>query len=233
MTTEAKPNALAALKALGQKKPVASTSPIAMQINDPAIAGAKLNKTKTGVVLGFDPTITERAAYAASLKQALEDATAAFTIAQGEMRDYGKSKRDLFNDTFKADVTTVSVPFNVETPTGPEQKVVQVICSNKYSVQKDTILNNRAEFGEHFERLFKVDETKSLKPNAEDLIRGVFSSVGLSGEELENAMGELFETKTAVATTENYEQEARKVPEPLKAILDVSVTRAQPGLKFP
>lgn len=226
-----KPSALEQLKALAGKKPVAGASPLATQMNDPAIAGAKRNKNT--VTLGVDPSFTEKAAQAAQLKAALEDATAAFAVLQGEVRDYGRTKRDKFNETFKADVTTVCVPYSVETPTGPETKVVQVICANKYSLNSTILLNNRAEIGESFDRLFTVEETKSLKPNAEELIRGVFSDMGLSGEELENAMSGLFDTTVKVSTKPDFEQESKKVSDAVKAILDVSVTRAAPSLKFP
>ena len=229
--TAAKPSAIDALKALAGKKPVAGTSALATQVNDPAIAGAKRNKNT--VTLGFDPEFTKKSAQAAELKSALEDATAAFAVLQGEVRDYGRGKREKFNDTFKTDVTTVCIPFSVETPTGPEQKVVQVICANKYSLNKDTILNNKSEFGEHFDRLFAVEETKSLKPNAEELIRGVFGEMGLEGDALETAMSNLFETQIKVSAKEAFEQESKKLPDALRAILDVSVTRAQPSLKFP
>ena len=95
------------------------------------------------------------------------------------------------------------------------------------------MLNNRSEFGEQFDRLFAIEETKSLKPNAEELIRSVFAEAGLEQEALESAMDSLFETVTKVSTKENFEQESKKVSDVLKSILDVSVTRAQPSLKFP
>lgn len=233
MTTNVmnKPSALDALKALAGKKPVAGNSAIAVQMNDPAIAGSKRNKNT--VTLGVDPDFTNKARHAAELKKALDEATAAFTILQGEVRDYGRGKRGKFNDTFKADITTVCIPYTVESTDGPEQKLVQVVCQNKYSVNKETVLNNRSEFGENFDRLFAIEETKSLKPNAEELIRSVFAEAGLEQEALESAMDSLFETVTKVSTKENFEQESKKVSDVLKSILDVSVTRAQPSLKFP
>ena len=162
----------------------------------------------------------------------MERAQGEFEILQSQVRDYGKGKRELYNDAFKADVTTVKVPYEFETPTGLEKAHVSVICSSKYSVAKEMVLNNEEFMGEHFAKLFTVSETKELRPNAEELIRNVFAEVGLTGDDLEGAMAQLFEVKKKVATTDAYEQEAKKVPGPVKAILDQAVTRAQPGLKF-
>ena len=164
-TTAIKTSALDTLKALSQKKPAPQAPTLAAQSQDPAIAGAKLNKNT--VQLGYDPSFAERAAYGASLKEALARATADFEIAQAELRDYGRGKRELYNDAFKANATTVCVPYEVDTPTGKEKKVVQVICSNKFSVQKDMVLGNQDKIGVLFDKLFQVDRTKKLKPNAD------------------------------------------------------------------
>lgn len=230
-TTASKPSALAALKALGSKTPVAGQT-IAAQVNDPAIAGAKRNKST--VSLGFDPKFADSARAAWDRKAALQRAEQDFETSQAACRDYGAEKRKLYNGTFKADVTTVQVPFTVETPAGHETKYVQVVCTNRYSVQKETVLNNREELGEHFDRLFTVEETKSLRPNAEELIRNLLTeTAGLEGEALETAMSQLFETSKKVSTTEHYETEVEKTPPHLKSILEQVVTRAQPSLKFP
>jgi hypothetical protein len=234
-----KSSAIDTLKSLAGKKPVAGTSVLATQLNDPAIAGAKKDKGST-VKLGFDPAIAEQAAYAAGLKAALEKAEADFAISQSEMRDYGKAKRSLYNDTFKTSVTTVCVPYTVEVPAdgnsdtpGRETKYIQVICSNKYSVQADSIRANKEALGEFYPRLFEEKSTKTLKPNAEDLIRGILQEVaGLQGEELENSMNTLFEETIKVSTTENYESEVRKAPESIQTLLSQTVTRSAPGLKF-
>lgn len=226
-----KSSALDTLRALGQKKPVAANS-IAMQANDPAIAGAKRNKST--VSLGFDPNFADSARTAYDRKMALERAQQEFEASQVACRDYGTSKRKLYNSTFKADVTTVCVPFQVEMPTGHETKYVQVVCTNRYSVQKEMVLNNREEFGEHFDRLFVVRGEKKLRPNAEELIRNLLvETAGLEGEALETAISQLFETEQKVSTTENYETEVEKVPQDLQALLEQVVTRAQPALKFP
>jgi len=227
--TPSKPSALDSLKALSKKQP-APAAAISVQVNDPAIQGAK--KDKNTVILGLDPSIAERAQYAANLKEALERAQADFEVSQAEMRDYGSGKRSLYNDTFKANVTTVKVPYSVQTPTGPETKHVLVICSNKYSVQKDVVLNNKAALGDSYNRLFVEESSKKLKANAEELIRGVFTDLGITGEELETTMGNLFEEEVKVKTTEQYEVESKKLPDDVRMILDQAVTRAQPGLKF-
>lgn len=227
-----KPSALDTLKALANKKPAPQAQSLAAQTQDPALIGAKLNKNT--VTLGFDPGFAERVAFGASLKEALEKAESDFKIVQSELRDYGRDKRTLYNDAFKANVTTVCVPYEIDTPTGKEKKVVQVICSNKYSVQKDMVLGHEEKFGPAFDKLFEVERVKKLKPNAEDLIRGILTESGIEGEALDQAMDTLFEEEVKVATTEKFEAESKKVEDPdLRAVLDQAVTRSQPSLKFP
>ncbi len=232
-TPFAKPSALDALRALGSKKPAPSTSPMATQINDPAIAGAR--KDKNTVILGVDPDFTGKALYASQLKAALDKAKGDFEAIQGQIRDYGAAKRAVYNETFRTDITTVKIPYasatNPGSLAGSEHDHVSVICSNKYSVSPD-LLKSKVEIGDSFPRLFVEETTKSLRPNAEQLIRGVFDQVGLQGEELENVMQSLFETHTKVSTTEKYEQEEKSAPPAVRALLAQMVTRAQPGLKF-
>ena len=224
-------SALDALRALGQKKSVPGSTAIAVQLNDPAIAGAKIDKNV--VKLGFDPKFSEVAEMAASLKSALERAESEFATCQSLVREYGYQKRNIYNETFKSNVTTVCVPFTVNTPSGHETEYVQVICSNKYSVKKETVLNNQAILGEHFDRLFTVKEEKKLRPNTEEIVRNLLTeTAGLKGEELENAMESLFETEKKISTTENFESEERKLPDALRTILKQAVSRSQPGLKF-
>lgn len=234
-----KKSALASLKALANKKaPEGASTALATQLGDPAISGAK--RDKNVVRLGFDPTIAERAALAAGLKEALERAESEFKILQGEMRDYGAKKRGIFNDTFKSDVTTVCVPFLIEnsdtesdTP-GRETHYVQVICSNKYSVQKDMVLGNKDTIGASlYGKLFVEEITKTLKPNAEEMFREILKErCDLDGEELDGVMNVLFDTDTKVATAKNYESEIKSAPEEIQTILAQAVTRSAPGLKF-
>jgi hypothetical protein len=232
-TETKKPSALDTLKSLGQKKPAASGFAISATSSDPAIAGAKLGKGSSNVVtLGLDPAFTEKAAQCAGLKAAMEQAEAEFKVLQAEARDYGAAKREIYNTTFKSSVTTVKVPYEVDTPTGKEVKTVSVICSNKYSLVKEIVLGHKDALGDAYDRLFKEESTKALKPNAEELIRGILSEIGLKPEEVESSMENLFEETVKVSATENYEFEVKKVPDHLRAILDQAVTRAQPGLKF-
>jgi hypothetical protein len=227
----AKPSALDALRSLAKKNAPANVA-IAAQVNDPAIAGAK--RDKNTVRLGFDPNIAQVAERTASLRAALARAEAEFKVDQAAMRDYGIQKRGLYNDTFKCQVTTVCVPFSVETPSGNETRYVQVICSNKYSVQKDIVLGHKETLGAAYERMFVEETTKTLKPNAEELIRGVLrETAGLDGEELESTMQSLFDEETTVKTRETFEEEYKKLPEALRAVLDQATARAQPALKFP
>jgi hypothetical protein len=236
-----KPSALDNLRALSAKKPTSTTSPLSIQTNDPAIAGATRDKgSKSSTVkLGFDPSVAEKAAYAAGLKAALEKAEADFEISQAEMRDYGKDKRDVYNDTFKSNVTTVCVPYTIEVPNdqnsdtpGRETRYVQVICTNRYSVQVETVLNNRETLGDLYEKLFVEEHTKILKPNAESLIRDLLGEMGLKGDELENSMQTLFDEKVKVSTQEHYETEVKKASDEIRALLAQAVTKVSPGLKF-
>lgn len=231
MTTPAKPSALDALKSLANKKP-APTAAISVQVNDPAIAGAKKVGSSSTVTLGLDPAFAPHAQQCSALKEALERAEQEFKVLQAEVRDYGASKRGLYNDTFKANVTTVKVPYEIDTPTGKEMQSVSVVCSNKYSVQQDIVLGNKEALGDAFPRLFNEETTKSLKPNAEELIRGILAEVGLGPDEVETSMQNLFDVKTKVSTTEAYEAEAKKVPDALKMVLDQAVTRSAPSLRF-
>ena len=225
-------SALSAIMALGQKKQAPATaSTIVQSLTDPAIQGA--SKKGSIVQLGFDPSIAEKAKNCAALKEALENAESAFAVLQGDMRDYGAGKRVRYNDLFKSDAVTVAVPFEVETPGGIEKKFVQVICTNKYSVQQDIIKGNKDTLGEFYGRLFEETETKTLKPNAEELIRNLLTEMGLTGEQLDNTMDNLREVRVSVKAKESYEQEARSVPEAVKTILDQGVKRQQPALKFP
>jgi hypothetical protein len=234
-----KASALDTLKALAKKKPIKAQSDLVTETNDPAIAGAK--KEKNVVRLGVDPDVTENAAHCAALKEALEKAKAEFEIVQGEMRDYGASKRNLYNDTFRTNVTTVNVPFTVEVPTdaasdtpGRETRFVQVVCTNKYSVEQTAVLALEEEIDETvFGKLFTKTETKTLKPNAEALVRDLLGELGLEGDDLENSMATLFDTAVKIAATKEYEQEIKKAPEAVQTVLAQNVTRVKPGLKFP
>lgn len=227
--TMPKTSALDALRALSQKKPATQAAPsLTVQVTDPAIAGAK--RDKNVVKLGFDPAFHEKAAYGSKLKVALDRAQSDFEIVQAELRDYGRDKRKAYNSTFKTAVTTVGVPYSVETPEGPETKYVNVVCTNRYSVSKDIILNNKDTLGVWYEKLFDVEETKRLKPNAEALIRGLLTELGLP--DVEETMSVLFETDVKVTTKENFEQEEEKAPDVVRSLLSQAVTRAQPGLKF-
>lgn len=234
-----KTSALGALRALANKAPVASAPGLTAQLTDPAISGAK--RDKNTVKLGMDPRFSERAAYGAEMKAALERATADFEVVQAELRDYGKDKRALYNKTFKCVVTTMGVPYQfVERdadgnaiPGTEEIRYVQVICSNKYSVQKDIVLANQEAMGDLFNQLFIVETEKKLKPNAEEIVRGLLTEQGVQGQELEDCMDSLFDTERKVKTTEGFEQISETAPAGVKAILDQAVTRSQPGLKFP
>lgn len=231
-------SALAQLLSLTESAPTKKpSSKLAVESQDPAIAGAKRNKNT--VTLGLDPEFEATAKKCAKLNAALKTAQSLFEEVQGEVRDYGKNKRDVYNETFRCKVTTVNVPFTVDVPEdsesktpGIETKFVQVICSNKYSVSIDTVLAMEEDLGELFPILFKKEEEKILKKNAEGLFRKILEDLGLPEDKVEASMGLLFEERVKVSTTEDYEDEHKKLDDNIRNILDQSVTRQKPGLKF-
>lgn len=221
------PSALDVLRGLG-KKPDAPVE-IPPHIGDPAIAGAR--KAGSGVVLGLDLSISERAAYAAKLKEALDRAEEDWAGVQQEMRDYGAQKRLAYNDAYKAAVVTVKVPYEVETPSGKEVRAISVTCTNKYSVDQTMVPGNKNALGEAYGRLFDEETCKVLKPNAEDLIRGVLKEAGLDDAEVQSSMEALFETKTRVSAKECYEKEVLEMPIEVQQLLSKMVKRQQPAVK--
>lgn len=228
-------SALAALQALGSKKPAPVGSPLIVRtMTDPAISGATKKPGSTSVVLlGLDQGFSDRAKQCAQLAEALENAQASFAVLQTECRDYGAEKRVAYNDTFNADVTTVCIPYEVETPTGPEKKYVQAICTSKYSVQQDVIRGSKEQIGEFYDRLFEEQEVRTLKPNAEELLRNLFiEQFGMSEDAVNTTLDNLRDVKVTVKAKDSYEKESRAVPEAVKTILDQGVKRQQPGLKF-
>lgn len=218
--------ALEVLKALSVKKEGSPAAQIIPVNTDPAIAGAK--RDKAVVKLGEDSKISVQAAEAAELKALIDKHTEEFEGYQDALREYGKEKRDLYNDTYKSDITTVAIPY----VDSGDTKYVQVVCSSRYSVRSNVILNNQQELGGWFPQLFQVDTTKKLKADSENLIRNLLGELGLQGEQLELAMDSLFETEQKVSTVPDYETASKNVPSSIKAILDQAVTRASPSLKF-
>lgn len=235
-------SALDTLKKLASKKTVEGNAAAALttQLQDPALAGAK--RDKNVVRLGFDPAIAPKAQEAAELKAALEEAEARFALVQVDMRGYGADKRDLYNDTFKADVTTVSVPYSVEVPAcddsatpGRETRYVSVVCTNRYTCQKDTVIGLRdsgALSQADFAKLFTLETTKTLKPNAEELVRGLLGEMGMVGDDLENAMASLFDTNTKLSVSKAYEKAVKEVDDATRTLLGQCVKRVEPALKF-
>lgn len=209
-------------------------------ISDPAIAGA-VRKGKSSVVkLGLDPSILEDAREAASLTGEIKKLTALFAVRQTKMRDYGSEKRKAYNKVYRTDITTVDVPYTVEvandqnsdTP-GRETRFIQVVCANKYSISEEPVLAAKdTVLAGWFEKLFNMEKTKVLKPDAEGLIRKILSDNGIPEENLEKAMDLLFEEKTKVSTVEAYEAVEQEAPAEIRTFLAQSVTRYQPQLKF-
>jgi len=235
-----RPSALETLKALANKKTTSVVTNLSVEMTDPAISGASRDKGRSTVKLGFDPSIADGAAHAAELKFALDKAKAEFEIVQATMRDYGAKKRESYNNIFKTNITTVCVPYLVDvlhdeasdTP-GRETNYVQVICSNKYSLSQESVLALEKDIEPAvFSKLFEKETTKTLKPNAEQLIRSLFEEMGLKDDELENSMSSLFDTTVKVKATENYEREIKDAPEAVQTILGQTVTRVNPGIKF-
>lgn len=235
-------SALDMLMSLIETKPAAATpaqlsSNLEASLSDPAMIGAKRNKNTA--TLGFDPEFAPKVKHGAALAEAMKTAEALFKGVQAELREYGKNKRGLFNNIYKCNVTTVAVPFTVEVPVtedsatpGHETKYLQVICTNKYSVSQDTVLALKEQLGDNYGKLFSEETTTTLKPNAEELFKNILAQLGLDEAKVEKSMEVLFDKNTTVSTQEDYEQEHAKLDEQTQHILNQSVTRQQPGLKF-
>lgn len=228
------PSALETLLALSTNSPPPKGSATIVQsLSDPALQGA----TKKGSVvqLGLDPEFTPRAKHCADLNEALKNAETAFSVLQTELRDYGAEKRERYNDLFNADAITVCVPYEVDSPgqpNGKEKKFVQVICTNKYSVQQDVIKGSKEALGEHYDRLFEETTTRTLKPNAEELLRNLFLELKVPADRVDATLDSLRDVNVSVKTKADYEKQSKHVPEAVKTILDQGVKRQQPGLKF-
>lgn len=235
-TTTTKPSALDTLRSLTRKGPAPEAPGLASQISDPAIAGAK--RDKTVVRLGLDPAQEPAVREAVAAHAAKSAADARYAVSQEKLRDYGASKREAYNAAFRADVTTVAVPYrqDPEAPTDTqagEVRYVQVVCTNKYSVNKDLVLANRERFGDAYSKLFVESRQKVLKPNAEELIRGLLEQMGVVGEELEASMSTLFDEQVSVSATKEFETVSKAQDENVRAILKQVATRSQPAVKIP
>jgi len=238
--------ALAALKAAITDGPsvVPTNSALTAEMRDPAIAGAVRKgkgKGSSVVTLGADPEILADAAEAADIRKQMDKLSTLFETKQSRLRDYGAEKRKVYNKLFHTDITTVEVPYTVEVPVndesetpGRETRVVQVICSNKYSVAAEPVIKGDEALGEWKEKLFTFEKTKVLRPNAEAIFRGILEEqCGLKDEALEKAMALLIEEQTKVSTVEAYESLEQTAPDQVRAFLSQTVTRQKPGLKFP
>ncbi len=236
-TTAPKGSILATLKALANKQQAPANAPVELQMDDPAIAGAK--RDKNTAILGLDSSITENAALCAALNAAMKDAEAEYAVTQATIRDYGKKKRDKYNEAFKTDVTSVRIPFVKVVPVDPESstpgfetKYVVVTCSHKYSVDGEVVKANKEAFGDSYSRLFVEKETTTLKPNAEEIVRAAFLEMGVGADEIDTIMATLVDKVTEVKASEAFETEAKKVSHELTKILEQSVTRSQPAVKI-
>ncbi len=234
--------AMDALKAAISDKPSASSVPGSfVTTSDPAISGA-VRKGKSGVVkLGADPKVLKDAAEAAGYFSEISKLSALFAVKQATLRDYGAEKRKAFNKLFKTDATTVEVPYTVGVPVdqnsqtpGRETRYVQICCTNRYSVAKEPILAGRTTvLGEWFGKLFNLEKTKTLRPNAEELFRNILTENGILGENLDKAMELLFEETETVKTVDAYEALEQEAPKEVRAFLAQSVARQNPSIKFP
>jgi hypothetical protein len=234
-----KSSTLAELLALTAQQPVTAESSPTVEGCDPAIQGATQNKNT--VTLGLDPKFTRTAARAAKLNAVLKSAAEMFANIQVELRAYGKAKRDAYNELWLRDITTVNIPYYVKVPKDdPESETpgrrlehVQVICTSRYSVIKDTVLRLERELGDAFQKLFVKAEQKVLKRNVEPLVKQILKEVGVPEERIAPTMAVLFETQVSVSARPDYETEHKKLPEKTRLILDQAVVRQQPSLRFP
>jgi len=230
--------ALAELMSLTAPAASATATSSPAEVLDPAIDGATLHNNV--VRLGLDPQVAKIAARAVKLIAILKDRQAMFADVQVLLRTYGKAKRDAYNDFMRRDVTTVSIPYLARVPSDPdsetpgrELRYVQVICTSKYSVVKETVLRMEKELGDAFRRLFVKQEERVLKPDTLGLFKQILKDVGVPEDRLERTLDVLFETNIRVLAHDDYETEHKKLPEKTRAILDQAVVRQQPGLKFP
>ena len=220
--------ALEAIRALSLKRSMEAAAAVESPVSeDPVILGAR--REKNVVILGSNDAMAEAAACGSELKDAISQSQEAFDMIAGDLRRYAKEKREAYNKAYSADISTVGVPY-VDSNGLPA--IVNITVADRYSVQKDVVLNNRDTFGPMFDRLFKVEESKKLKPNAEALIRGVFSDLGLTGEDLENTMNNLLETEVKVSVQKDFEKTSKMCTPNQKAVLDQTVAQAQPAVKF-
>lgn len=226
-----KMSALATLKALGAKRePEKGDGTSRFAAIDPVIQAAA--NVKNVVRLGFDPLFAKVVGECAKVVAVLRDSEAAFATFQSQIRDYGATKRTAYNDAFATSVVTVNVPYQAESPAGTEIRYVQVTCQNRYSIQQEPLLKNRAAFEDVFDMLFDVRQVKTLRPNAEELIRGVLEENGIVGEALDQAMEALVERREVASTKEDYEEKEKALPVETKFYLGQWVQRVQPSLKF-
>jgi hypothetical protein len=214
----------------------ATSSPA--EVIDPAIDGATLHNSV--VRLGLDPKFTRVAARAVKLIAILKERQAMFAAVQGELRTYGKAKRDGYNALMRRDITTVSIPYLARVPKDPasetpgrELRYVQVICTSKYSVVKETVLAMEQELGDAFRKLFVKEEERVLKPDTLGLFKQILKDLGVPEGRIAPTMDVLFETNIRVLAHDDYETEHEKLPEKTRAILDQAVIRQQPSLRFP
>lgn len=213
-------------------------SPLAGVTDDDIIRNA--TRKKNTVTLGFDPNIQEDAKQCAELRAALEKAKALFAKTESTIREYGAEKRSAYNDAFRCTITTVNVPFQVTVPPddesdtpGVETKHIQVVCTNKYSVQTEAVSGLKKELGDTYGKLFVEDTKKVLKAEAVDLFKKILAEVGLPEKKIDSTMEVLFNDEVKISTTEMYESEHKALPEETREILDQIVVRQKPGLKFP
>jgi hypothetical protein len=223
-------SAVDTLKKLASQNEKTSNA-ISTHSKDPALSGAI--RDKNVLRLGIDPDIEDKAREAADLKLALADAEARFAIVQKEIRQYGSDKRQSYNETFKTCVTSVSVPYSTgEFENGqPGVKHVTVVFTNRHTVNPD-VANHKPSLGPAFDRLFVEKRSKTLKPNAEHLMRGLLGELGLSEKDVDQAMQVLFDERVSIATSKNYESEEQKLPDELKAILSQFVRKTSPSIRF-
>jgi hypothetical protein len=204
--------------------------------SDPVLAGARL--VKNVVQLGPDPELESvaRAAYTAGA--VARRAAARLAKQTDRIRAYGVEKRAAYNDAFRAEVATVAVPFRLDPsapPSSPEGEVryVQVTSSNRYSVNQEVALANKEALGDAYGKLFVEETSKRLRPNTEGVLRGILEQAGLKPDELEEAMGLLFEETIVVRASEVMERESKALPEALHPVVAQIATRAQASVKIP
>lgn len=182
------------------------------------------------ILLGKDPKIESIAQDAALFHTARTLAEECYDEAADELRGYGAAARGMYNDRFGADAITVRIPFTGESG---KERTVSVTVSRRYSVKSEMALQQKDKIGAAlFERLFDVQTKRTLKSEALAIIDEVLVEAGIAREHLAKVHEALFEETAVVTARPTYEKEVAAATDAVRVLLDHSVSRAAPSIRF-